>query len=187
MITSILAPFLLIFAAEFGDKSQLACMLLASRHRGLPVFLGAISAFAILNLLAVTVGVTIARFIPELWLAVLVAVLFLGFGIKSLFENEEDDDDPFSEKPGRTVFITTFLMIFVAELGDKTQLTIAALGASSSAKTVYIAATLALACTTLIGVLCGRWVTQYISTVTLNRISGVLFIMFSAWTIYGII
>lgn len=186
MFSSILPTFLLIFAAEFGDKSQLVCMLMASRHRGLPVFLGAVTAFAVLNLLAVTIGVTAAQFIPELWLTIFVALLFLFFGLKSLFEKDEDDDGNIVEKPGHTVFITTFLMIFVAELGDKTQLTIAALGASSPASTVYIGATLALACTTLVGVIGGRWVTQHIKTITLHRISGLLFLIFSGWTTFQI-
>ncbi|WP_250655722.1 TMEM165/GDT1 family protein [Alkalimarinus coralli] len=181
MLTSLLSTFLLIFAAEFGDKSQLVCMLLASRHRGLPVFLGAISAFAILNLLAVTVGVALSRLIPDQWLSALVALLFLFFGVNALRQPEEDDETV-EEKPGHTVFITTFLMIFVAELGDKTQLTIAALGASHPAETVYIGATLALALTTLIGVIGGRWVTQHISATALHRISGILFLLFAAWT-----
>ncbi len=172
---------MLIFAAEFGDKSQLVCMLLASRHRGLPVFLGAVSAFAILNLLAITVGAAVSQVIPEFWLSIFVIALFSFFGIKSLLEKEEDNDN-IEEKPGHTVFITAFLMIFVAELGDKTQLTIAALGAASPPDLVYISATLALALTTLIGVIGGRWVTQHISTLTLHRISGGLFLLFAAWT-----
>ena len=49
------ASFLLIALAEFGDKSQLVCMTLAARHRGMPIILGATAAFAILNLLAVVV------------------------------------------------------------------------------------------------------------------------------------
>ena len=56
--------FLLIALAEFGDKSQLVCMTLAARHRGLPVVLGAIAAFAVLNLLAVVFGAAIAAWLP---------------------------------------------------------------------------------------------------------------------------
>jgi len=48
--------FALIFAAEFGDKSQLVCMILASRYRAWPVFFGAIAAFSLLNTLAVIFG-----------------------------------------------------------------------------------------------------------------------------------
>ena len=112
-----------------------------------------------------------------------VIALFSLFGIKSLLETE-DDDGAIDEKPGHTVFITTFLMIFVAELGDKTQLTIAALAAAHQPISVYIGATLALAATTLIGIIGGRWVTQHISTTTLHRVSGGLFLAFAAWTTY---
>jgi putative Ca2+/H+ antiporter (TMEM165/GDT1 family) len=58
--------FALIVAAEFGDKSQLVCMALASRHRAMPVMLGAIAAFAFLNTLAVVFGVVIAGWLPPL-------------------------------------------------------------------------------------------------------------------------
>ena len=57
--------FALIVAVEFGDKSQLVCMVLASRHRAMPVLLGAIAAFAFLNTLAVVFGVVIADWLPE--------------------------------------------------------------------------------------------------------------------------
>ena len=54
------ATLLLIALAEIGDKSQLVCMTLAARHRPAPVIIGAISAFAILNLLAVLSGEAVA-------------------------------------------------------------------------------------------------------------------------------
>jgi hypothetical protein len=60
-----LTSFALIAAAEIGDKSQLVCMTLASRHRPMPVMLGALAAFAVLNTLAVVFGVAIATWLPE--------------------------------------------------------------------------------------------------------------------------
>jgi hypothetical protein len=54
----------LIALAEIGDKSQLVCMTLAARHRGLPVVIGAIAAFAVLNLLAVLFGAAVAAWLP---------------------------------------------------------------------------------------------------------------------------
>ncbi|HNH24145.1 MAG TPA: TMEM165/GDT1 family protein, partial [Accumulibacter sp.] len=47
--TAALTSFALIAVAEIGDKSQLVCMTLASRHRPMPVMLGAVVAFAMLN------------------------------------------------------------------------------------------------------------------------------------------
>ena len=76
--------FALIAAAEIGDKSQLVCMTLASRHRAMPVLLGAIAAFAFLNTLAVIFGVAIASWLPESIVAAIVAVLFAVFGVHSL-------------------------------------------------------------------------------------------------------
>ena len=76
-----LTSFALIAAAEIGDKSQLVCMTLASRHRAAPVIWGAIGAFAFLNTLAVVFGAAIASWLPDFWVAVTVAVLFVGFGL----------------------------------------------------------------------------------------------------------
>ncbi|HBA66649.1 MAG TPA: UPF0016 domain-containing protein, partial [Methylococcaceae bacterium] len=63
--TASLTSFILIAAAEIGDKSQLVCMTLAARHRALPIILGAIAAFALLNTLAVIFGAAIAKWLPE--------------------------------------------------------------------------------------------------------------------------
>ena len=85
--------FLLVAFAEIGDKSQLVCMTLAARHRGLPIVIGAIAAFAVLNLLAVLFGAAVAAWLPE-WLVIMaVAVLFAGFGISALRYKEEAGDE----------------------------------------------------------------------------------------------
>src|SRR5512145_2656687 len=112
--------FLLIALAEFGDKSQLVCMTLAARHRGLPVILGAVAAFAFLNALAVLFGAAVAAWLPEWVVTVAVAVLFTIFGVSALRYRDEDEDEDVEEKPGHGVFATTFLLIFLAEFGDKT-------------------------------------------------------------------
>ena len=51
MLESLVVPTFIVAIAEIGDKSQLVCMTLAARHRGLPVVIGATAAFAVLNLL----------------------------------------------------------------------------------------------------------------------------------------
>ena len=85
--------FALIAAAEIGDKSQLVCMTLASRHRAMPVMLGAIAAFAFLNTLAVVFGVAIASWLPEYIVASIVAFLFAAFGIHCLRVEEENNNE----------------------------------------------------------------------------------------------
>ena len=57
-LSTSLSTFTLIALAEIGDKSQLVCMSLATRHHHWPVILGASTAFLILNALAVIFGAT---------------------------------------------------------------------------------------------------------------------------------
>ena len=155
-LTSAGTTFLLVGLAEFGDKSQLVCMTLAARHRGLPVVIGAILAFAILNLLAVLFGAAVAAWLPEWLVTLAVAVLFAIFGISALRYKEEDDDDKVEEMPGHGIVATTFLLIFLAEFGDKTQLAVAGLGSTSEPVAVWAGATVALATTAALGGFAGR-------------------------------
>ena len=171
------ATFLLIALAEIGDKSQLVCMTLAARHRGLPVVLGAVTAFAFLNLLAVLFGAAIAAWLPEWAVTVAVAVLFGFFGISALRFKAEDDDEDIAEKPGHGIFATTFLMIFLAEFGDKTQIAVAGLGSTADAAATWIGATLALACTSILGVVAGRRWLNRLPLHWIHRISGVFFLL----------
>lgn len=169
--------FLLITLAEFGDKSQLVCMTLAARHRGLPVVLGAVSAFAILNLLAVLFGAAISAWLPEWLITSVVAALFAYFGIAALRYRDQEEDESIEEKQGHSVFASAFLMIFLAEFGDKTQLAVAGMGSTTSGAAVWAGATLALAGTSIIAVIAGRKFLHRLPLVWIHRISGVFFLL----------
>ena len=173
--------FLVIGLAEFGDKSQLVCMTLASRHRGLPVALGAIAAFALLNLLAVLFGAAIASWLPAWAVALAVALLFTAFGISALRYQEEDEDEAIEEKPGHSIFATTFLLIFLAEFGDKTQIAVAGLGSTGGATAIWTGATLALATTSLLGIVAGQKLLKRLSLLWIHRASGVFFLLLAAY------
>jgi len=177
--------YALIAAAEMGDKSQLVCMTLASRHRALPVILGAIFAFAILNTLAVVFGVAIASWLPEYIVSATVALLFFVFGIHALRIEEEDEDEDVEEKSGHSIFFTTFLLIAVAEFGDKTQLAVVALSSTALPMAVWIGSTAALATTSALGVWAGRTVLKKIPLVLLHRFSGLFFILLAGFAAYN--
>lgn len=181
-LTAIISTFGLIFLAEIGDKSQLVCMTLAARHRHLPVLLGAIAAFLILNTLAVVFGAGLAEWIPERILAGAVAILFGAFGIKSLLTQEEvGEDGEVEEKPGHGIFATTFLMLLLAEMGDKTQLAIAGLASTLPALAVWIGATLALITTSALGIWLGATLLRRIPIHRLHQISGLFFLVLAAF------
>ncbi|MEY3288088.1 MAG: hypothetical protein RLZZ419_330 [Pseudomonadota bacterium] len=176
--------FALIAAAEIGDKSQLVCMTLASRHRAIPVLLGAIAAFAFLNTLAVVFGFAIANWLPGYVVAATVAFLFAVFGIHSLRMHEEESDEEVKEKSGHSIFLTTFLLITVAEFGDKTQLAVVALSSTVTPLAVWVGSTTALASTSALGILAGRTILKKIPLVLLHKISGTIFLVLSAFASY---
>lgn len=182
-LSPISTSYVLIIAAEIGDKSQLVCMTLAARHRGgMPVILGAITAFALLNTLAVIFGVAIANWVPDYIVASIVCVLFAIFGTHALFFNDDEDDaEQIQEKSGHSLFFTTFLLITIAEFGDKTQLAVVALSSTAIPAAIWIGSTLALATTSILGVIAGRTLLKKIPLTLLHRLSGLLFIVLAGF------
>ena len=179
------SSYLLIFAAEIGDKSQLVCMVLAARYRAFPVMLGATLAFVLLNTLAVTFGVVIASWMPEVFISAIVAILFAIFGIHALRMEEEPDDEDVAISSNHSILITTFLLIAVAEFGDKTQLAVVALSSTSIPIAVWLGSTAALITTSALGVLAGRTILQRIPITLLHRISGVIFVILAIFAGYN--
>jgi len=179
-----LSTFTLIALAEVGDKSQLVCMTLAARHRHWPVILGATTAFLVLNTLAVLFGAGVAAWVPERVTAGLVAVLFGVFGIHALRKQDDDESGDVAERSGRGIFLTTLLLIFVAEFGDKTQIAIAGLAGSLDPVPVWLGATASLVMVSVLGVWAGRTMLQRLPHVWLHRMSGGVFLVFAllaAW------
>jgi putative Ca2+/H+ antiporter (TMEM165/GDT1 family) len=84
------------------------------------------------------------------------------------------------------LFLTVFGTVFVAELGDKTQLATLLFAAKgeSSRWTVFAAASLALVTTSAIGVLAGAAVSQHVSPKLLSWIAGLGFIAIGVWTLW---
>jgi putative Ca2+/H+ antiporter (TMEM165/GDT1 family) len=83
------------------------------------------------------------------------------------------------------VLSTVFISVFVAELGDKTQLAtmLFASDKDTSKWTVFIGAALALVVTSAIGVLAGSVISQYVSEKTLRYLAGIGFIAIGIWTL----
>ena len=83
------------------------------------------------------------------------------------------------------VLLTVFVAVFIAELGDKTQLATLLFAADKevSKLTVFLGASLALVLASGIGVLAGGIVSQYMSERTLNYVAGAGFIAIGLWTL----
>jgi putative Ca2+/H+ antiporter (TMEM165/GDT1 family) len=81
--------------------------------------------------------------------------------------------------------LTVFTTVFVAELGDKTQLAtlLFASGREVSKLTVFLGAALALVLTSAIGVLAGGLVSEYVGEKPLRYVAGIGFIAIGMWTL----
>jgi putative Ca2+/H+ antiporter (TMEM165/GDT1 family) len=85
-------------------------------------------------------------------------------------------------------FFTIFTAVFLAELGDKTQLATMLFASDSSTAvskwTVFFAASAALALSAGIGVVAGSWLGTLVSPRTLQLVAGAGFLLIGAWTVY---
>ncbi|MDC7222594.1 MAG: TMEM165/GDT1 family protein [Spirochaetales bacterium] len=83
------------------------------------------------------------------------------------------------------MFFSTFALIFLAELGDKTQLTALARSASGGKWVVFFAASLALVCSTLVAVLFGSVIRKYVPEQYIKITAGSLFLIFGTLTLFS--
>jgi putative Ca2+/H+ antiporter (TMEM165/GDT1 family) len=99
-------------------------------------------------------------------------------------------DETLPEKPQKNVwgiFGSTFLTIFLAEMGDKTQLATLLMSAESQSPwVVFGGAAIALIATSLIGVLIGSWLSQRLSPKTLETSAGLLLLFISLSLLWDI-
>jgi putative Ca2+/H+ antiporter (TMEM165/GDT1 family) len=79
---------------------------------------------------------------------------------------------------GLRVFLSTFALLFVAELGDKTQLAVVSMTAKHKMPiSVFVGAALALVAVTLLGVIGGEALTRFIPEMVLRKAAAVLFVV----------
>ncbi|MCK6515436.1 TMEM165/GDT1 family protein [Myxococcota bacterium] len=174
--------FLLILVAELGDKSMLACVALGARLRAGPVILGALLAFSGLNALGVLFGASLSAALPPALVAAVVAVMFLAFGAVTLLSHDDDDDEApdAAQTTGRSALLTTMSLLFFAELGDKTQLAVAALASDHHPVAVWAGATAGLTFTSALGVWAGQTLLTRLPKRGLRLAAGGLFVAFGA-------
>lgn len=169
-LTIALTVFGVIFLLELPDKTALAALLLATRHRPLPIFFGAATAFVIQSIVAVAAG-SLLSLLPREPIRIGAALLFILMAALIVRQNlkkaevQEKSEVEREERRHRRPFVTAFIVVFVGEWGDLTQLATAALQARyRSPIVVFAAATLALWLVTAIAVTLGNrlgaWIPQ---------------------------
>jgi putative Ca2+/H+ antiporter (TMEM165/GDT1 family) len=176
-----LAVFPLIFFAELPDKTMFASLVLASRGRPLAVWVGTAAAFLVHVLIAVSVGAGLFRLLPDRAVDLVVAVLF-GVGAALAFAVKEEDERQAAEEIVaethtrlHRVALTAFVVVFLAEWGDLTQVLTANLAARyHSPASVAVGAVCALWAVGGIAVVSGQGLLRVMPATLLRRITGAI-------------
>jgi putative Ca2+/H+ antiporter (TMEM165/GDT1 family) len=175
-----LAVFPVIFIGELPDKTMMASLVMATRGKPLAVWAGAAAAFLIHVVIATTIGVALFRVLPSRVLDVIVAAMFVAGGVYALVEGMNDEEELIEKEiESHRVATTAFIVIFVAEWGDLTQILTANLAAHyHSGLSVAVGATAALWAVAAIAVIGGQGLLRFVNVATIRKVTaGVLFVL----------
>jgi Ca2+/H+ antiporter, TMEM165/GDT1 family len=181
-MTALWSSFLVVALAEMGDKTQLIALSLASWYRRpWPVMWGILIATLLNHGLASSLGSWLADMIPRAALGWILGLGFIAFGIWTLFPDRMED----RQGHGRWgPLVTSTVVFFLAEMGDKTQLATVALGARfHSAAVVTAGTTLGMLAADSLAVFAGARFGQVIPMRRLRWIAAALFFAFGAGAI----
>lgn len=205
MLEAFTKGLLLIGISELGDKTFFIAMILSMKHSRKLVLLAAIAALGVMTVLSVLVG-QVASLLPKIYIQIAEFILFLGFGIKLLYEasrmhgiigNAENIKEANAEvnaaerqlpkyKNIFIIFFEAFLLIFTAEWGDRTQIATIALAAGNNPLAVSAGAILGHTICAAIAVTSGRVLSKRISERQLTFAGGFLFFVFAVLAVIKI-
>jgi putative Ca2+/H+ antiporter (TMEM165/GDT1 family) len=183
--------FGVIFLAELPDKTALAALVLASRHRALPVFLGTSLALAVQSGVAVFAG-SLLSFLPARVVHIGAGVLFLVCAAVMWVRKGEggaEEAAPDAEGKGFWGALgTVFVVVFVAEWGDLTQIGTAGLQAKYHAwLTVFLASTAALWAVAAIAVFLGNRAGKLLDQRLTQKLAAVAFAVIGLLLVTGVL
>ncbi len=192
---ALFSVFGFVFLAELGDKTQLAVVTQTCKYRKpWPVFVGASGALVLVTALGALGGQILGRVVPEDVLTTVAALMFAVMGILVAAQasraggdglqgeqceclGEACDQCSMGSAWDWAAFVGTFGLLFLAELGDKTQLAVLSLsGGQGNPWAVFVGGALALVAVTAIGILGGRVLCRLTSRRVLLWISAVAFV-----------
>jgi Ca2+/H+ antiporter, TMEM165/GDT1 family len=196
VLTAFTAGLLLITVSELGDKTFFIAVILAMHHSRRLVFIGVTAALAAMTILSVLLGQT-ASLLPKVYIHYAEIVLFIAFGIKLLYEAlkmtatcdqevveeakaavEQADLQLPKGKTPLAILVEAFVLTFMAEWGDRTQIATIALAAGNNPIGVTMGAILGHAICAAIAVIGGKMIAGRISERQLTFVGGCLFLIF---------
>lgn len=191
-------PILLFFTvtgsmllAEMGDKTQLLLVALTAKYKIRDIVLGTLAAEILLNLLAVGLGAAVGTALDDYlgYVKAVAALLFLWFALSSLRGESEEEESEAKTKKERSAFFAVAISFFLAELGDKTQLTAILLAANHGAEgwgaiaAVFFGCCVGLFASDMIGMAVGYLLKKKMPERPLQILSFLLFAGFGIVTV----
>ena len=175
------------FIAEMGDKTQLMLVAMTSKYKMKDILLGTGVAILILNGLAVLAGGLVSEVIPTWLIRLIAAGAFLFFAVTTLKGDDDDEEEEVKDNgKGKIAALSVCSTFFVAELGDKTQLTAITFGANEgmeSALIVWLACSIGLFAADIIGMLVGYLLKNKMPEGVLNAVAFCIFSVFGILTL----
>jgi putative Ca2+/H+ antiporter (TMEM165/GDT1 family) len=175
-----------------SDKTMIATLIMGSRYRPLLVWIGATLAFGIHATVAVAVG-QLLELLPHRWIEGVTAVLFAAGAAYLLFvpekeQEEEGEKEADSARQGVRTVGAAFLVIFIGEFGDLTQILTANLAAKYHAPaSVFVGAFAALASVAALGAFGGRALLRVLPLARIRQGGGVLLAGFAVYTLVTLV
>jgi Ca2+/H+ antiporter, TMEM165/GDT1 family len=183
-VEPILSSFVLVALSEMGDKTQLLAFSLASKYRRpWTVMAGILAATLANHALASTVGTWVSAQVPPRVMAGILGATFIAFGLWTLRPDTLDGDG----RPDRFgPFVTTTVLFFLAEMGDKTQLATVALAARYQAIVlVTVGTTLGMLASDGLAVFLGDRLAARIEMRFVRWAAAAVFFVFGAASLWG--
>jgi putative Ca2+/H+ antiporter (TMEM165/GDT1 family) len=168
----------MVAIAEIGDKTQLLSFMLAARFKGQPwtIVAGILAATLVNHACAAFIGDWVAAQVSPDTMRWVLGAVFLGFAVWALFPDTLDAD---AKAPRYGAFLTTLVMFFLAEMGDKTQLATVALGARyESLAMVTFGTTLGMMAANVPAVLIGDTLAERVPLSYVRFVAAALFALF---------
>jgi len=182
----IAAVFPVIFIGELPDKTMFASLVMATRGRPLAVWAGAAGAFVVHVVIAVTIGVGLFHLLPHRAVDGVVAALFLFGAAYAYAESRKGEEVVVAVSGHGRVMSTAFVVIFLAEWGDLTQILTANLAAHYHAPlSVAVGALAALWVVAAIAVASGQGVLRFVDLATVRRITAVVLVALAGWAVWS--
>ena len=185
VLSVIAAAFILVLPVELPDKTLFATLVLATRFRPLPVFVGVGTAFAVQALIAVVAG-SLLTLLPDAVVSGVVAVLFLVGAVllwRSVRSGAEEEED-IADAPAHPSFLKaasiSFGVLFAAEWGDLSQLATAGLAARyHDPVSVFIGSWAALLVVSGLAVFLGKKLADKLPIRLIRLVAAILFSVFA--------